>query len=112
MYFSQPQFEFDQNPITAMGGSQPSKLTDVACVENLSFLEEGDFSKLYKGYLKTANKVPVTIKVPKVPDYIRKEKSKGLFINDVTVKPPLSVTVKFLFCLGLYTSDHYTLCIF
>ena len=59
-----------------MGGTQPSKLTDVACIENLSFLEEGDFSKLYKGYLNTANRLPVTIKVPKVPDYIRKEKSK------------------------------------
>jgi hypothetical protein len=59
-----------------MGGSQQSKLTEVSQVENLSYLEEGDFAKLYKGYLNLPNnRQPVTIKVPKVPDYIRKEKS-------------------------------------
>ena len=63
-----------------MGGNQQSKLTDVSLVEHLSYLEEGDFAKLYKGYLATSvgssNKQAVTIKVPKVPDHIRKEKSE------------------------------------
>lgn len=57
-----------------MGGTQQSKLTEVTQVENLSFLDEGDFAKLYKGYLTTANRMPITIKVPKVPENIRKEK--------------------------------------
>ncbi len=34
-----------------MGGNQQSKLTDVSLVDHLSYLEEGDFAKLYKGYL-------------------------------------------------------------
>ena len=62
-----------------MGGTQQSKLTDVSLVENLSFLEEGDFAKLYKGYLSSGNtRMPVAIKVPKVPDHIRKEKSNNI----------------------------------
>ena len=61
-----------------MGGTQQSKMTEVSQVEHLSYLEEGDFAKLYKGYIATTGggKQAVTIKVPKVPDYIRKEKSK------------------------------------
>ena len=64
-----------------MGGSQPSKfvksnkLMDVNAIDNLSYLEDGQFGKIYKGYL-IINKQPVTIKVPRVPAEIRKEKSK------------------------------------
>ena len=64
-----------------MGGSQASKLIqnnklmDVQSIDNLSYLEDGQFAKIYKGHL-ILNKQPVTIKVPRVPDYIRKDKSK------------------------------------
>ena len=54
---------------------QSSKLTDVNLVENLSFLEDGQFAKLYKGHMHPDRK-PVAIKVPRVPEHIRKEKSK------------------------------------
>ncbi len=66
-----------------MGGVQPSKLMhpqklmDPASISNLSFLEDGQFAKVYKGHL-TINNDPVTIKVPRVPEYIRKEKSKPI----------------------------------
>ena len=64
-----------------MGGSQASKfiqsnkLMDSNSIDNLSYLEDGQFAKIYKGHLKL-NKEPVTIKVPRVPENIRKEKSK------------------------------------
>ena len=64
-----------------MGGSQPSKLIksnklmDTDAIDNLSYLEDGNFAKIYKGHL-VINKLPVTIKVPRVPPEIRKEKSK------------------------------------
>ena len=64
-----------------MGGSQASKLIqnsklmDVQSIDNLSYLEDGQFAKIYKGHL-VLNKQSVTIKVPRVPDYIRKDKSK------------------------------------
>ena len=51
-------------------------------VDNLSYLEDGQFAKIYKGHL-VVNKAPVTIKVPRVPPEIRKEKSK--FIFDISV---------------------------
>jgi hypothetical protein len=63
-----------------MGNVQPSKLIqtqklmDVSAIDNLSYLEDGQFAKVYKGHL-VINKQAVTIKVPRVPDYIRKEKS-------------------------------------
>ncbi|XP_023332040.1 rust resistance kinase Lr10 [Eurytemora carolleeae] len=58
-----------------MGGVQHSKLMDSSAVSGLSFLEEGQFSKVYKGYM-TTSKVPVSIKVPKVPDFLRKDKKE------------------------------------
>ena len=64
-----------------MGGSQPSKfiksnkLMDINAIDNLSYLEDGQFAKIYKGHL-VIDKQPVTIKVPRVPPEIRKEKSK------------------------------------
>ena len=67
--------------VVKMGGSQASKLIqnnklmDVQSIDNLSYLEDGQFAKIYKGHL-ILNKQPVTIKVPRVPDYIRKDKSK------------------------------------
>lgn len=60
-----------------MGGNQQSKLVDSNLVENLSFLDEGDFAKIYKGYYASANRLPVAIKVPKVPENVRKEKSES-----------------------------------
>ena len=68
-----------------MGGSQPSKLIKsnklmpTETVDNLSYLEDGQFAKIYKGHL-VINKAPVTIKVPRVPPEIRKEKSKSGFL--------------------------------
>lgn len=56
-----------------MGGVQPSKLADSTTITSLSYLEDGQFAKIYKGHL-TDTKDPVTIKVPRVPDHIRKEK--------------------------------------
>ena len=67
--------------VVKMGGSQASKLIqnnklmDVQSIDNLSYLEDGQFAKIYKGHL-ILNKQPVTIKVPREPDYIRKDKSK------------------------------------
>ena len=64
-----------------MGGSQPSKfiksnkLMDINAIDNLSYLEDGQFAKIYKGHL-VIDKQAVTIKVPRVPPEIRKEKSK------------------------------------
>ena len=48
---------------------------DTDAIDNLSYLEDGNFAKIYKGHL-VINKLPVTIKVPRVPPEIRKEKSK------------------------------------
>lgn len=56
-----------------MGGVQQSKLLDTTLIDNLSYLEDGTFAKLYKGHL-VHDKAPVTIKVPRVPEHIRKEK--------------------------------------
>jgi len=62
-----------------MGGSQASKLIqnsklmDTEAIDNLSYLEDGQFAKIYKGHL-VLNKQPVTIKVPRVIGDIRKEK--------------------------------------
>ena len=63
-----------------MGNVQPSKLLDSKLMDSntitgLSYLEDGQFAKIYKGHL-VLNKLPVTIKVPRVPAEIRKEKSK------------------------------------
>jgi len=58
-----------------MGGVQPSKLAESSSVTGLSYLEDGQFAKIYKGQL-VATKEPVTIKVPRVPDFIRKEKKE------------------------------------
>lgn len=58
-----------------MGGVQPSKLLDSNIITGLSYLEDGQFAKIYKGHLVSTND-PVTIKVPRVPDYIRKEKKE------------------------------------
>ena len=63
-----------------MGGSQSklmksNKLMPTEAVDNLSYLEDGQFAKIYKGHL-VVNKAAVTIKVPRVPPEIRKEKSK------------------------------------
>ena len=68
-----------------MGGSQASKLmksnklTPTETIDNLSYLEDGQFAKIYKGHW-VLNKAAVTIKVPRVPPEIRKEKSK-LILN-------------------------------
>jgi len=56
-----------------MGGVQQSKLLDSNAMTGLSFLEEGQFAKIYKGYLSSSRQV-VAIKVPKVPEFLRKEK--------------------------------------
>lgn len=58
-----------------MGGTQPSKLQDSNIINGLSYLEDGQFAKIYKGHL-VSTKESVTIKVPRVPDYIRKEKKE------------------------------------
>jgi len=58
-----------------MGGVQPSKLLESSTVSGLSYLEDGQFAKIYKGHM-VATKEPVTIKVPRVPDFIRKEKKE------------------------------------
>lgn len=50
-----------------------SKLIDSDAVYNLSFLDEGQFSKIYKGTLGPSGHT-VAIKVPRVPEHIRKEK--------------------------------------
>ena len=66
-----------------MGGSQASKLmksnklTPTETIDNLSYLEDGQFAKIYKGHW-VLNKAAVTIKVPRVPPEIRKEKSKSI----------------------------------
>ena len=81
-----------------MGGVQPSKLQDSNIITGLSYLEDGQFAKIYKGNLLTSQssfgsttsnysgqqnghaasgpKQIVSIKVPRVPESIRKEKSK------------------------------------
>ena len=53
-------------------------LMDPAKVNGLSLLEEGQFAKVYKGHMTTSTnaKETVAIKVPRVPDSIRKDKSK------------------------------------
>ncbi|XP_059097826.1 uncharacterized protein LOC131892100 [Tigriopus californicus] len=58
-----------------MGNNQvkSSKLIDSDAVYNLSFLDEGQFSKIYKGTLGPSGH-NVAIKVPRVPEHIRKEK--------------------------------------
>lgn len=62
-----------------MGGAQSSKLSgrlvDSNTVTGLSYLEDGQFAKIYKGHL-VSTKAAVTIKVPRVPDFIRKEKKE------------------------------------
>lgn len=58
-----------------MGGSQPSKLAESSSVTGLSYLEDGQFAKIYKGHM-VAGQQAVTIKVPRVPDFIRKEKKE------------------------------------
>jgi serine/threonine protein kinase len=58
-----------------MGGVQPSKLAESSTVTGLSYLEDGQFAKIYKGHM-AATKESVTIKVPRVPDFIRKEKKE------------------------------------
>ena len=47
-------------------------------VQDLSFLEDGQFAKVYKGHMATSSgsKQTVSIKVPRVPDAIRKDKRK------------------------------------
>ena len=66
-----------------MGGSQPSKLMKsnklmpTEAVDNLSYLEDGQFAKIYKGHL-AINKAAVTIKVPREPPEIRKEKREKI----------------------------------
>ena len=53
-------------------------LMDPAKVNGLSLLEDGQFAKVYKGHMTTStnSKLTVAIKVPRVPDSIRKDKSK------------------------------------
>lgn len=63
-----------------MGNVQPSRLLDAKLLDSntitgLSYLEDGQFAKIYKGHL-VSTKESVTIKVPRVPDYIRKEKKE------------------------------------
>jgi len=63
-----------------MGNVQPSRLLDAKLLDSntitgLSYLEDGQFAKIYKGHL-VSTKDSVTIKVPRVPDYIRKEKKE------------------------------------
>ena len=80
-----------------MGNVQPSKLVDSNAVGNLSFHEDGEirmaevspgrwddsfgfflagqFAKIYKGNFGGQ---AVSIKVPRVPDHIRKDKSRKL----------------------------------
>jgi len=66
-----------------MGNAQPSKLMDTSQLADLSFLENGEFSKIYKGELalkaspyEHGAKQKVTIKVPRVSEKIRKDRSK------------------------------------
>ena len=56
-----------------MGNVQPSKLVESDLVVNLSFLDDGQFAKVYKGQFGGQQ---VTVKVPRVPENIRKEKSE------------------------------------
>ena len=58
-----------------MGNAQPSKLMESESVKHLKYLEDGHFSKLYKGQF-AHNRQFVTIKVPRVHESVRKEKSK------------------------------------
>ena len=54
-------------------------LMDPGKVNGLSLLEDGQFAKVYKGHLtatSNSSKQTVAIKVPRVPDSIRKDKSK------------------------------------
>ena len=59
-----------------MGNVQPSKLVNSEEVVNLSYLDDGQFAKIYKGQFSGQQ---VTVKVPRVPENIRKEKSKTGF---------------------------------
>ncbi len=60
-----------------MGNAQSAnKLMDSDRVQALTFLDEGEFSKIYKGHLVNVYGPKVAIKVPRVPAEIRKEKSE------------------------------------
>jgi len=70
-----------------MGNSQSSNskklggrgLMDPDKIDGLSYLEDGQFAKVYKGHMpmtSSAIKQTVSIKVPRVPDAIRKDKRK------------------------------------
>ena len=69
----------------AGGGPGKTKLgrglMDPEKVNGLSYLEDGQFAKVYKGHMATgpqaSTKQTVSIKVPRVPDSIRKDKSKS-----------------------------------
>ena len=49
----------------------------------LSYLEDGEFAKIYKGSFVTpqGKKLQVTIKAPRVSEQIRKEKSECMFLS-------------------------------
>ena len=59
--------------------SQP-KLVDTEAVTGLSYLEDGEFAKIYKGQFAATpqgKRQQVVIKAPRVSEHIRKEKSES-----------------------------------
>ena len=59
--------------------SQP-KLVDTEAVTGLSYLEDGEFAKIYKGQFAATpqgKRQQVVIKAPRVGEHIRKEKSES-----------------------------------
>ena len=58
-------------------------MVDSERVSNLAFLDEGQFAKIYTGRLVETGQ-QVAIKVPRVPEHIRKDRSE--YISGLKVK--------------------------
>ena len=56
-------------------GTPKGKLTPSDAVDGLAFLDEGTFAKIYKGKF-APNGTRVVVKVPRVPEHIRKDRSE------------------------------------
>ena len=68
-----------------MGGGGRG-LMDPEKIDGLSYLEDGQFAKVYKGHMFDSaqgnqTKQIVSIKVPRVPDAIRKDKRRLLLLS-------------------------------
>ena len=72
---------------------------DTESVSGLSYLEDGEFAKIYKGQFAATpqgKKVQVVIKAPRVGEQIRKEKSESplkIILNQYALSYTLLYTI-------------------